>query len=187
MLEHLVQNWQVRKPLARSRGGIVATQNKIAGAAGIKILNAGGNAVDAAVATGLALAAVEPWNSGLGGVGFMLVIPAKEKKVHVVDFGPISPHKLNPADFPLTGGFTTDLFTWPTVKDDRNVTRSKLDRSPRTCGRTRNGACEVRPQIVCRRHRARDRTRGRGHRGRLVLTLKVATTAKELARYPEHA
>jgi gamma-glutamyltranspeptidase/glutathione hydrolase len=34
---------------------------------------------------------------------------------------PISPHKLNPANFPLTGGFTTDLFTWPTVKDDRNV------------------------------------------------------------------
>ena len=111
----------VRKPLARSRGGIVATQNKIAGEAGIGILNAGGNAVDAAVATGLALATVEPWNSGLGGVGFMLVYIAKEKKVHVVDFGPISPHKLDPADFPLTGGFTTDLFTWPTVKDDRNV------------------------------------------------------------------
>jgi hypothetical protein len=121
MVEHLVQNWQVRKPLARSRGGIVATQNKIAGAAGVKILDAGGNAVDAAVATGLALAAVEPWNSGLGGVGFMLVYLAKENKVHVVDFGPIAPHKLNPADFPLTGGFTTDLFTWPTVKDDRNV------------------------------------------------------------------
>src|SRR5215210_2549090 len=121
MLEHLVQNWHVRKPIAHSRGGIVATQNRVAGEAGAKVLAAGGNAVDAAVATGFALAAVEPWNSGLGGVGFMLVYLAKEDRVHVVDFGPISPRGLNPDDYPLTGGYTNDLFTWPTVKDDRNV------------------------------------------------------------------
>ena len=65
-------------------------QNRVAGEAGAKVLAAGGNAVDAAVATGLALAAVEPWNSGLGGVGFMLVYLAKEKRVEVVDFSPIS-------------------------------------------------------------------------------------------------
>src|SRR5512137_297218 len=120
-LEHLAQNWAVRKPLACTKGGIVATQNRIAGEAGVRILEAGGNAIDAAAATGLALAAVEPWNSGLGGIGFMLVYLARENKVHVVDFGPISPRKLDPADFPLTGGMTTDLFTWPSVKDDRNV------------------------------------------------------------------
>src|SRR3970040_1363517 len=84
MLEHLVQNWIVRKPVARSRGGIVATQNRVAGEAGAKILAAGGNAVDAAGATGFAL---------------------------------------DPADYPVGGGgiTTRDLFTWPTVKDDRNV------------------------------------------------------------------
>jgi hypothetical protein len=120
-LEHLVQNWSVRKPLARSRNGIVASQNRIAAQAGAKVLAGGGNAVDAAVATSFALAAVEPWNCGLGGVGFMLIYLAREKRVQVVDFGPVSPRRLNPADYPLTGGFTTDLFTWPTVKDDRNV------------------------------------------------------------------
>src|SRR5450631_183374 len=120
-LEHLVQNWVVRKPLARSRYGVVATQNRIAAAAGAKVLAAGGNAVDAAVATSFAMATVEPWNSGLGGVGFMLIYLAREKRVQVVDFGPISPRKLKVADYPLTGGFTTDLFTWPTVKDDCNV------------------------------------------------------------------
>jgi gamma-glutamyltranspeptidase/glutathione hydrolase len=120
-LEHLVQNWAVRKPLARSRHGVVASQNRIAAAVGAKVLAGGGNAVDAAVATSFALTAVEPWNSGLGGVGFMLIYLAREKRVQVIDFGPISPGKLNPADYPLTGGYTTDLFTWPTVKDDRNV------------------------------------------------------------------
>jgi gamma-glutamyltranspeptidase / glutathione hydrolase len=121
--EHRVQNWHVRKPLARSRGGIVATQNRIAGEAGARILAAGGNAIDAAVATGFALAAVEPWNSGLGGIGYMLVYLAKEDRIHVVDFAPVSPRGLDPADYPLVGGGATtrDLFTWPSVKDDRNV------------------------------------------------------------------
>ena len=119
--EHFVQNWTVRKPLARSRHGVVATQNRIAAAAGAKVLAAGGNAIDAAVATSFALSAVEPWNSGLGGVGFMLVYLARENLVQVIDFGPVSPRSLDPADYPLTGGYTTDLFTWPTVKDDRNV------------------------------------------------------------------
>src|SRR5688500_3758069 len=114
MLEHLVQNWRVHKPVAQNRGGIVGTQNRVAGEAGAQVLASGGNAVDAAVATGFSLAAVEPWNSGLGGVGFMLVYVAKEDRVHVVDFGPISPRGLDPADYPLTGGYTSDLFTWPT-------------------------------------------------------------------------
>lgn len=118
---HQVQNWAVTKPVVTSRGGVVSSQNRIASEAGARVLAAGGNAIDAAVTTGFALAAVEPWNSGLGGVGFMMVYLARENLVHVIDFGPISPCELNPADYPLTGGFTSDLFTWPTVKDDRNV------------------------------------------------------------------
>src|SRR3954468_13012696 len=184
MSEHIVQNWHVRKPLARSRGGIVATQNRIAGEAGVKILNAGGNAVDAAGATGLTLATVEPWNSGLGGVGFMLVYLAKEKKVHVVDFGPISPHKLNPANFPLTGGFTTDLFTWPTVKDDRNVhgpnsiaVPGHVDGLATALARfgTKSFADVIAPAIELA---------DQGIAVDWYLTLKIATTAKELSRYP---
>ena len=170
--------------MAHSRGGIVATQNKVAGAAGVKILDAGGNAVDAAVATGLALAAVEPWNSGIGGVGFILVYLAQEKKVHVVYFGPISPHKLNPGDFPLTGGFTTDLFTWPTVKDDRNVhgphsiaVPGHVDGLATALAKfgTRSFADVIAPAIELA---------DQGIAVDWYLTLKIATTAKELARYP---
>jgi gamma-glutamyltranspeptidase/glutathione hydrolase len=120
---HKVQNWYVRKPLVSGRRGIVATQNLIAGEAGVQVLAAGGNAVDAAVATAFALAAVEPWNSGLGGVGYLLFYSAREDRVHVVDFGPVSPAGVREAHYPLVGGQATtrDLWTWPSVEDDRNV------------------------------------------------------------------
>ena len=184
MLEHLVQNWHVRKPAAQTSGGIVATQNRIAGEAGAQVLAGGGNAVDAAVATGLALAAVEPWNSGLGGVGFMLVYLAKEDRVQVVDFGPISPRALDPAAYPLTGGYTSDLFTWPTVKDDRNVhgpasfaVPGHVDGLALALERfgTLKFADAIKPAIAL------------ADKGIAVdwnLTLKTATMARELARYP---
>jgi gamma-glutamyltranspeptidase/glutathione hydrolase len=184
MLEHLVQNWQVRKPVAQTRGGIVATQNRIAGEAGAKILAAGGNAVDAAVATGFSLAAVEPWNSGLGGVGFMLVYLAKENRVEVVDFGPISPRGLDPAAYPLTGGFTSDLFTWPTVKDDRNVHGPNSIAVPGHVDGlglalekfgTMKFAEVMQPAIALA---------DKGLPVDWYLTLKAATMAKDLARYP---
>jgi gamma-glutamyltranspeptidase/glutathione hydrolase len=184
MLEHLVQNWHVRKPIAQSRGGIVATQNRIAGEAGAKVLAAGGNAVDAAVTTGLALAAVEPWNSGLGGIGFMLVYLAKEDRVEVVAFGPISPRSLDPAAYPLTGGFTSDLFTWPTVKDDRNVHGPNSIAVPgHVAGLslalekfgTIAFADAIKPAIALA---------DQGIAVDWFLTLKVATNARELARYP---
>ena len=184
MPEHLAQNWTVRKPVARSRGGIVATQNRIAGEAGARILAAGGNAVDAAVATGFALAAVEPWNSGLGGVGFMLVYLAKENRVEVVDFGPVSPRALDPADYPLTGGFTSDLFTWPTVKDDRNVHGPRAIAVP---GHVDGLGLALEKFGSMKLAEVMQPAIAFAEQGMAVdwyLTLKVATMAKELARYP---
>lgn len=186
MLEHRVQNWQVRKPLARSRGGVVASQNRIGAEAGARVLAAGGNAMDAAVATGFALAAVEPWNCGLGGIGFMLIYAAKEDRVTVVDFGPVAPLGLNPADYPLVGGGVTtrDLFAWPSVKDDRNVHGplsfavpghvDGLGLALEKFG-TLKFADAIRPAIELAEQ---------GIAADWFLTLKVATMAQELARYP---
>ncbi len=186
MPEHRVQNWRVRKPLARSKGGIVASQNRVAAQAGASILAAGGNAVDAAVATGFALAAVEPWNSGLGGVGYMLVYSAKQGRVSVVDFGPVSPGGLDPAAYPLAGGGATtrDLFAWPSVKDDHNVhgpLSIAVPGQPDGLGLalekfgTMKLAEVLQPAIGLAEQ---------GIAADWFLTLKVATLAKELARYP---
>ncbi|MFC5418111.1 gamma-glutamyltransferase [Bosea eneae] len=115
------QNWSLTKPSAHGRKGIVVSQNHEAAAAGAAILEAGGNAADAAVATAFALAAVEPWNSGLGGIGFGVVLKAGESRAQVVDFGPVAPRRADPADYPLTGAMKFDLFAWPEVEGDRNI------------------------------------------------------------------
>src|SRR4051812_20646048 len=105
---HVTQNWALSKPSAHGRRGIVVSQAGSAAEAGIAILNAGGNAVDAAVAAALALAAVEPWNSGLGGIGFALVHKAGEPRAEVIDFGPVAPRGLDSSAFTLTGRMKMD-------------------------------------------------------------------------------
>ena len=87
------------------------------------MLQAGGDAIDAAVATSFALGVVEPWMSGIAAGGCMVLWRAKEQKAYVVDYGMRSPRALDPADYPLAGaGAAKDLFAWALVKDDRNVT-----------------------------------------------------------------
>jgi len=120
-MDALTQNWVVRKPAVSGRGGIVVSQNGAAAQIGAEVLAAGGTAVDAVVAAAFALSAREPWNSGLGGIGFMVVHPAGGGRAEVVDFGPVAPAKLDPALFPLTGDVKTELFTWPEVEGDRNA------------------------------------------------------------------
>ena len=76
-LEGRAMPWSMRgrrrKVAVRRRGGVVAAQHRRAAEVGAESLRAGGNAVDAAIATSLALGVLEPWMSGLGGGGCMLV------------------------------------------------------------------------------------------------------------------
>ncbi|SDY96611.1 gamma-glutamyltransferase 1 Threonine peptidase. MEROPS family T03 [Jannaschia faecimaris] len=114
------QTWAVSKPQVESHGGIVAAQHHEAAQIGADVLAAGGNAMDAAVTTALALSVVEPWLSGLGGGGFLLHASA-DGTVEALDFNLRAPLAADPADFPLVGGAGGDWFNWPSVQDDRNL------------------------------------------------------------------
>ena len=67
-------------------GYAVSSSTKEATAAGIQILEKGGNAIDAAVAVALALGVTEPYSSGLGGSGVMVVYDPKEEKAYSLDY-----------------------------------------------------------------------------------------------------
>ncbi len=140
------QNWTVTKAGRVGRNGIVVAQNREAAEVGAAILEAGGNAADAAVATAFALAAVEPWNSGLGGIGFALVLPAGAARASVVDFGPVSSRNTRPPIIRSPAGEKRDLFTWPEVEGTATSTAlsfcipSAVAATPRCSRDVRDGA-----------------------------------------------
>jgi gamma-glutamyltranspeptidase / glutathione hydrolase len=79
-----------RAPVRAAHGMVVATESR-ATEAGLEILKKGGNAVDAAVAVGFALAVTHPSAGNIGGGGFMLIRLAEEGDVRVVDYREMAP------------------------------------------------------------------------------------------------
>ncbi|MCP5244633.1 MAG: gamma-glutamyltransferase [Burkholderiales bacterium] len=79
-----------------SSNGIVTSAHYKATEAGAQVLAMGGNAVDAAVATSLALGVVEPAGSGLGGMGMMMVHLKKEARTFVIEGPCRAPAKAKP-------------------------------------------------------------------------------------------
>lgn len=75
----------------RASGGMVASEQRLASEVGADILRQGGNAIDAAVAVGFALAVVLPNAGNLGGGGFMLVRDAKSGDTRALDFRETAP------------------------------------------------------------------------------------------------
>ena len=76
-----------------ARNGMVATEQALASQVGLDILRAGGNAVDAAVGIGFALAVALPNAGNLGGGGFMVVHEARTGKSVALDFREVAPLK----------------------------------------------------------------------------------------------
>ncbi|HXY39016.1 MAG TPA: gamma-glutamyltransferase, partial [Vicinamibacteria bacterium] len=91
----------------RTRLGMVASQNAIASQVGVEVLMAGGNAVDAAVATAFALAVVHPAAGNIGGGGFLLVRPAAAKAA-VYDFREMAPFGASPTMFLANGAYSQE-------------------------------------------------------------------------------
>jgi gamma-glutamyltranspeptidase/glutathione hydrolase len=184
---HSSEHWQLTKPAATGRRGVVVSQAKAAAEAGVAILEAGGNAVDAVVGAAFALATVEPWNSGLGGIGFTLVHRAGQPTAEVVDFGPVAPRNLSPGNFRLTGRMSPDLFRWAEVEGDANIhgplsgaipsSVAGYHRLHSTWGRMPL-ADVMAPAVALAK---------RGLPADWVTTMKIALSASVLRQYPESA
>jgi gamma-glutamyltranspeptidase / glutathione hydrolase len=122
MIDNFSNSQTVRKAVIATHGGVVAAQHRRAAEAGATVLENGGDAIDAAIATSFALGVVEPWMSGPAAGGCMMIWRADEAKAYAIDYGMRSPMTLDAADYPLSGaGKASDLFPWAAVLGDRNV------------------------------------------------------------------
>lgn len=119
---NLSRSMVTRKTVIETEHGVVAAQHRLAAMAGAEVLAAGGDAVDAAVATSFVIGVLEPWMSGPAGGGAMMLWRADEGQALALNHGMRAPGGLNVADYPLSGqGAAGDLFPWDHVEGDRNV------------------------------------------------------------------
>jgi gamma-glutamyltranspeptidase/glutathione hydrolase len=72
--------------LNQGKQGMVVSAHPLASAAGLQMLKAGGNAVDAAVATTFAISVTEPYSAGIGGGGFLLLRSGQTGAIKALDF-----------------------------------------------------------------------------------------------------
>jgi len=89
--------------------GMVVSESADAARAGVEILKQGGNAVDAAVATALAVGVTNPASCGIGGGGFMLIYMAKAKAFYALDYRETAPLQSRPDMYMRNGKPDEDL------------------------------------------------------------------------------
>ena len=85
-MTHPTEPVQAHRPVVMGANGMVAAAHPLASLAGLRTLMDGGNAFDAAVATAATLGVVEPYMSGLGGIGCLLAYISGEDRVRVLNF-----------------------------------------------------------------------------------------------------
>jgi len=107
------------KTEARGERAMVATKQRLASAAAIRLLRSGGNVMDAAVAAALAVGVVEPASSGIGGGGYLVY--QMGERGGVFGFPMRAPLASVPDMFRLTGAPAVGSFGWPGVENNANL------------------------------------------------------------------
>src|SRR5947208_11777000 len=92
-------NPHATRSVVMGRNGMIATSQPLASAAGLKVLQDGGNAVDAAITAAAVLAVVEPTMNGVGGDLFAIVYDAKTGKLRGLNASGRSAYSATPEAF----------------------------------------------------------------------------------------
>ena len=174
-----------RTPLA-ARGMVVA-EHPLGAEVGAGILQRGGNAVDAAVATAFAMPVVEPFMSTLAGGGTMLVHMTRRDETVCVDFNVEAPAAAHETSYELAEGVSAAIFPWRRVVDDANVFGPRSVAIPGsvaglTLALTRWGTMELRDVLQPAIKLAEE-----GFVPDWYVALNTAVLCQELAAFPEAA
>ncbi len=116
--------WLIDKSEAIGDGGMVTSMHPLAAEAGASILEKGGNAIDAAIATAFAVGVVEPHNSGVGGIAFLAYCPGDDPDTtYCLDGTSVLPANIKADEFDLLpGDGVAGMYRWPATEDDANNT-----------------------------------------------------------------
>ena len=96
-------HFEAHRPVVMGRNGMVSSGHPLASQAGIAIMQKGGNAVDAAIATAAALSVVEPLMSGIGGDGFIMVYQKEADLLEISNGTGAAPYAATKERFSVEG------------------------------------------------------------------------------------
>jgi gamma-glutamyltranspeptidase / glutathione hydrolase len=115
--------WLIDKSEAVSRGAMVTAMHPLAAEVGAQILERGGSAIDAAIATAFAIGVVEPFMSGVGGIAFLVYRDAATGQTVCFDGSSVLPAAIRPEMFELLDpSQRTGMYMWRATRDDANNT-----------------------------------------------------------------
>ena len=177
----------VTKQTSLAPRGMVVAEHPRGAAVGAQILAGGGNAVDAAVATALAMAVVEPFMSTIAGSGTMLVHLARRGETIALNFNGVAPLAAHDSVYRVIGGVSDGLFPWPRTEDAANEYGHRSVAVPGSVAGLalaleRYGTMELRDVLQPAITLARD-----GFETDWYLALSHAKFVQELAAFPETA
>src|ERR1700694_5412477 len=118
-MDRTQSQWIFEKRGATAEHGMVTAMHPLATAAGLEILRAGGNAVDAAVATAFAIGVAEPAMNGVGGVAAMVICFGSDGRSVVVDGSSAAPAAAREDMFELASETSVaGMYGWRATLDD---------------------------------------------------------------------
>jgi gamma-glutamyltranspeptidase/glutathione hydrolase len=114
-------SWTLGRTISTGTRGMTAAKTPQAAEAGAKVLERGGNAVDAAVTTAAVAWVAEPWMNGPGGGGYMIV-HTPDGRDAVIEFPMVAAKAADPGMFELAKTTKdSELFGWASVVDNANI------------------------------------------------------------------